>query len=131
MLRAFSSLLLTSMLLVACEGDEPAPPRPLPADSPPEETEVPSAEEQAERIARNPQLLLFDLQTALESAESARGAYPTTAEFEADERWQLHRAALTAAFTEWSYESDGTTYRVEGTRGERRLSVESEAEGTP
>ena len=128
MRRALPLLALTSALALACGGDEPEPtPRPLPpASETPEREEVASPEEQAERIARNPRLLLFDVQTALESAKTARGAYPTSAEFEAGERWSLQRAALSAAFEEWSYESDGTSYRLDGTQGGRTFTIESD-----
>lgn len=133
MRRALPLLALTSAFTVACGGDEPEPtptPRPLPAATGPRD-EVASPEEQAERIARTPRLLLFDVQTALESAKTARGTYPTTAEFEAEEGWSLQRAALSAAFEDWSYESDGTSYRLDGTRRGRTFTIESEPGDRP
>ena len=59
-------------LIAACGGsDEPAP-RPLG-----EATDLPGAvappEEQARVMGTNPRLLLFDLQTALESVRETRG----------------------------------------------------------
>lgn len=86
---------------------------------------VASPEEQAEASAREPRLLLFDIQTALEATRQAGEAYPTTVEFQADDRWAIHRAALEIAFTEWQYASDGTTYQLTGNAQGRRLAIAS------
>lgn len=104
-------------------GGEPTP-RPLgeAADLP---GAVPSPREQAQTIAGNPRLLLFDLQTALEGMRETRGAYPTTDEFQATDSWALQRAALDAAFESWSYESDGVTFRLSGRAGGRDLGIRS------
>ena len=82
-------------------------------------------QEQARAIADNPRLLLFDLQTALESVRETRGSYPTEDEFVATESWALQRAALNAAFDSWTYESDGATYRLTGVSAGRELAIES------
>lgn len=116
-----------ALLAAACGGpgdaDSPAP-RPLG-----EAGDLPGAvappEEQARAIADNPRLLLFDLQTALESVRETRGSYPTEDEFGATESWALQRAALDAAFDSWTYESDGATYRLNGMAGGRELGIES------
>ena len=94
-----------------------------------EATDAPGAvappQEQARAIADNPRLLLFDLQTALESIRETRGSYPTEDEFVATESWALQRAALDAAFDTWTYESDGATYRLAGVSAGRELVIES------
>src|SRR5688572_20185075 len=84
-----------------------------------------SPEEQARAIAGDPRMLLFDLQTALEAVHQANGAYPTTVEFQLEDRWEFQRAALGAAFSSWEYASDGTTYRLAGEAGGRRLEIAS------
>ena len=126
--RALVGALALAALPVGCgdsppASDEPAP-RPLgeAADLP---GAVPSAREQAQTIAGNPRLLLFDLQTALEGVRETRGVYPTTDEFQATESWALQRAALDAAFESWSYESDGGTYRLSGQAGGRGFEIGS------
>jgi hypothetical protein len=86
---------------------------------------VATPEVQAEAIAGNPRLLLFDLQTALEGVRQTRGSYPTTDEFGATESWALQRAALDAAFDSWTYESDGQTYRLSGQTGGREFGIDS------
>jgi hypothetical protein len=114
--------------ILAC-GDtrsdsEPAP-RPLG-----EASELPGAtastpREQAQAIAGNPRLLLFDLQTALESVRETRGAYPSQDEFGATDSWALQRAALDAAFDSWTYESDGAIYRLTGESAGREFGIRS------
>jgi hypothetical protein len=84
-----------------------------------------SPQEQAQTIAGNPRLLLFDLQTALESVYQTRGSYPSKDEFGATESWDLQRAALDAAFDSWAYESDGQTYRLTGNAGGRDFGISS------
>jgi hypothetical protein len=86
---------------------------------------APSPREQAQSIAGNPRLLLFDLQTALESVRETRGAYPSQDEFGATDSWALQRAALDAAFDAWSYESDGATYRLTGEAEGREFGIHS------
>jgi hypothetical protein len=93
--------------------------------APLETGEAPSAEEQAEAIAADPRLLLFDLQTALSGVHEASGTYPTSSEFRLEERWSLQRAALDAAFSEWNYESDGASYQLTGESGGRRFDIAS------
>ncbi len=95
-----------------------------------EATDLPGAavappQEQARAIADNPRLLLFDLQTALESVRETRGSYPTEDELVATGSWALQRAALDAAFDAWTYESDGATYRLTGVSAGRELAIES------
>jgi hypothetical protein len=103
---------------------DPAP-RPLgeAADLPGATVSTPR--EQAQAIAGNPRLLLFDLQTALESIRETRGAYPSQDEFRATDSWALQRAALDAAFDAWTYESDGTTYRLTGEAAGREFGIRS------
>lgn len=86
---------------------------------------VASPQEQAQGIAGNPRLLLFDLQTALEGVGQTRGSYPSQDEFGATESWALQRAALDAAFDSWTYESDGQTYRLAGKAGGREFAITS------
>ena len=82
-------------------------------------------EEQARAIAGDPRMLLFDLQTALEAVHQANGVYPTTVEFQLEDRWEFQRAALGAAFSSWEYASDGTTYRLAGEAEGLRLEIAS------
>jgi hypothetical protein len=84
-----------------------------------------SPEEQARAIAGDPRMLLFDLQTALEAVHQANGAYPTTVEFQLEDRWEFQRAALGAAFSSWEYASNGTTYRLAGEADGRRFEIAS------
>ena len=86
---------------------------------------TPTPREQAQAIAGNPRLLLFDLQTALESVRETRGAYPSEDEFGATDTWALQRAALDAAFDAWRYESDGVTYRLTGEAEGREFGIHS------
>jgi hypothetical protein len=111
-------------LVAACSGsDEPAP-RPLG-----EAADLPGAvappQEQARAMGTNPRLLLFDLQTALESIRETRGSYPSEDEFRATESWALQRAALDEGFDSWTYESNGATYRLTGISAGRELEIES------
>ena len=76
-------------------------------------------------MARDPRLLLFDVQTALEAMRQAGAAYPTTVEFQTDDRWQIYRAALQTAFSTWEYASDGTSYQLTGEAQGRRLAIAS------
>jgi hypothetical protein len=114
-------------LLVGCGGSEsesgPAP-RPL-GEALDRPGTAASPQEQAVAIAGNPRLLLFDLQTALESVYQTRGSYPTEDELGATESWALQRAALDAAFDAWAYESDGQTYRLTGESGGREFGINS------
>jgi hypothetical protein len=106
--------------LLACSKAEPdAGPAPL------ETGEAPSPEEQAQAIAADPRLLLFDLQTALEGVHETRGSYPTSSEFRFEDQWSLQRAALDAAFSAWSYESDGASYRLSGESSGKRIEIAS------
>jgi len=138
--RSCALLILTIPLVAGCGGnDAPEPPRPLEAADPAGggalgtdaaldsalAGEEMSTEDLIERMAESPRFLLFDLQTALESSRAGRESYPTEAEFQADDRWLIHRAALDVAFDTWSYESDGSRYRVEGSLEDRTLSIAS------
>jgi hypothetical protein len=110
----------------ARSGPEADPaPRPFGQASDLPGTTAPSPREQAQSIAGNPRLLLFDLQTALESVRETRGAYPSQDEFGATDSWALQRAALDAAFDDWSYESDGATYRLTGEAEGREFGIHS------
>ena len=126
MSRRLLAAALAGAVLAGC-GEEsrdagPAP-RPLPGSVATEA--APSAGEQARAIAANPRLLLFDLQTALQGVQETRGSYPTVDEFRAAESWELQRAALDAAFDEWTYESDGATYSLSGEAGGRTFDIHS------
>jgi hypothetical protein len=122
---------LLVLAAVACSGERDPAPEPLDlsttqgpaAGSAPER--APTPEEQARAIAGDPRMLLFDLQTALTGVHETAGAYPTTAEFQVDDRWGLQRAALDAAFSSWEYASDGATYRLTGVAGGRRFDIAS------
>ena len=114
----------------ACEGgepeQEPAPaPQPLGGSADLPGATVPSPEQQAQALAGNPRMLLFDIQTALEGVHQTRGSYPTVDELRATETWALQRAALDAAFDSWTYESDGVSYRLMGESGGRGFSIGS------
>lgn len=118
-----------ALAILAC-GDFPESgsdlaPRPLGEARDMPGATVATPEVQAEAIAGNPRLLLFDLQTALEGVRQTRGSYPTTDEFGATESWALQRAALDAAFDSWTYESDGQTYRLSGQTGGREFGIDS------
>lgn len=131
MVRRWSRILIAGFALTASACGDRDGPRSEPAPRPlGEATELPGAavappQEQAREIATNPRLLLFDLQTALESVRETRGSYPTVDEFGATESWALQREALSEAFDTWSYESDGRTYRLTGYSGDRQIAVES------
>ena len=118
MTRSLPLVLLA--VVFACSGGEtetaPAPEPAVPAATP---------EEQAREIAGDPRMLLFDLETALEGVHEASGSWPTTAEFEVDDRWEFQRAALDAAFSSWEYVSDGATYRLTGVTENRRFEIAS------
>jgi hypothetical protein len=129
MRRRRARLLIAAVALIAmaCRDTGESDPAPRPLG---EATDLPGAavappQEQAREIATNPRLLLFDLQTALESVRETRGSYPTVDEFGATESWALQREALSEAFETWSYESDGRTYRLTGYAGDREIAVES------
>ena len=115
-------------LAVACGGSEPERepvPQPIGAAADLPGATAPSPEQQAQALASNPRLLLFDIQTALEGVLQTRGSYPTEDEFRATESWGLQRAALDAAFDSWTYESDGQSYRLTGESGGRGFSISS------
>src|SRR6187402_445166 len=72
-----TTVVALALTVAACgeAGEEPSP-RPLG-----EATDLPGSvappEEQARVMATNPRLLLFDVQTALESVRETRGSYPS------------------------------------------------------
>lgn len=128
--------LVASLVALGCgdgAGDAGPAPQPLTdaqapaAETPalPEAGSAPSPGEQAHAIAGNPRLLLFDLQTALEGVHQTRGSYPSVDELQATDSWALQRAALDAAFDEWTYESDGRSYTLSGTAGGRTFAIHS------
>lgn len=84
------------------------------------------SDEPTSGIARkDPRLLLYDVQTALESARTTDGEYPTNGEFSLEDRWRLLDAALDEAFEEWSYSSDGESYRLVAERDGKRFEIHS------
>jgi hypothetical protein len=113
-------------MAAACGGAEDSGPAPRPlgetADQP---GAVAPPQEQARTLGANPRLLLFDLQTALESVRETRGSYPTEDEFGATDSWALQRDALNEGFDSWTYQSDGATYRLTGVSAGRELAIES------
>lgn len=118
---------LAAVAALGCDGGREAGPAPQPlgeAGDLPGAT-LPAPREQAQAIAGNPRLLLFDLQTALEGVRETRGTYPSEDEFRATESWALQRAALDAAFDAWSYESDGTAYRLTAEAAGREFGIRS------
>jgi hypothetical protein len=134
--RAASRLPLAAAAILAvaaiggCGDDRSGPeadpaPRPFGQANDLPGTTTPSPRQQAQSIAGNPRLLLFDLQTALESVRETRGGYPSQDEFVATDSWALQRAALDAAFDGWSYESDGATYRLTGEAEGREFGIHS------
>lgn len=124
-------VLLAIALLAACgerESTDPAP-RPL-GEGPPGETRTdpatPSAGAPAESPAEapaDPRLVLFDVETALESARPTQDGYPVTDAFRYEERWRVHRQRLDAAFDGWDYYSDGESFQLRGVIGERAYHV--------
>lgn len=126
MSRRLCAVALAGAIIAACgQGSRDAGPAPRPLSGSAATEAAPSAGEQARTIAANPRLLLFDLQTALQGVEGTRGSYPTVDEFRAAESWELQRAALDAAFSEWTYESDGATYSLSGEAGGRTFEIHS------
>lgn len=118
--------LLLWVFVGACGGSDESGPAPRPLG---EAADLPGAvappQEQARTMGTNPRLLLFDLQTALESVRETRGSYPTEDEFGATDSWALQRDALDEGFDTWSYQSDGATYRLTGVSAGRELAIES------
>lgn len=108
-----------SLAVLACSRGE------MPEAEAPAAGAVPTPEEQALAIAADPRLLLFDIQTALEGVREAQGAYPTTVEFQVEDRFELQRAALGAAFSSWQYVSDGATYQLTAEADGRQLGIAS------
>jgi len=126
--RWIRTALIASISALACEDgarDAGPAPRPLAEAAAPAAETPPSPGEQARAIAGNPRLLLFDLQTALEGVNETRGSYPSADEFQATDSWALQRAALDAAFHEWTYESDGGAYTLSGSAGGRTFEIHS------
>lgn len=122
------ALIALLMSMAACgnpDQDAGPVPRPLADANAPAPDAAPSPREQARVIAGNPRLLLFDLQTALESVRETRGSYPSVDEFQATEPWALQRAALDAGFSDWAYESDGESYTLSGDAGGRTFEIHS------
>ena len=119
--------LLLGLMVGACGGPDESGPAPRPLG---EAGDLPGAvappQEQARTMGTNPRLLLFDLQTALESVRETRGSYPTEDEFGATDSWALQRDALDEGFDTWTYRSDGTTYRLTGVSAGRELTIESQ-----
>lgn len=122
-----TALALALMALACGDGatDGQPEPRPLAGTAASTAESPPTPGEQAQAIAGNPRLLLYDLQTALEGVNETRGSYPTVDEFQATDTWALQRAALDAAFDAWSYESDGRTYSLSGEAGGRTFKIHS------
>lgn len=115
---------LALALAVGCgggNGPDPGAPRPLGTGAP--GAEEPAAAPETAEAPTDPRLLLFDIQTALEAARATEGAYPVPAAFEVEEKWRVQRRRLDAAFDGWDYVSDGRTFRLRGTIGERAWSV--------
>lgn len=110
------SLLAVPLLLVplapACDGDA--------GSDPPE-----AAGERGAVETIDPRLVLFDVQTTLESARVPEDRYPGVGDFTLSERWRPQREVLDAVFDEWSYASDGRTYRLSGIRQGRRYEIAS------
>ncbi|MDX1624047.1 MAG: hypothetical protein R3199_08695 [Gemmatimonadota bacterium] len=112
-------------LLGACGGDRPAGE----GEAPVNDTlgEEPAS---GQAVSSDPRFLLFDIQTALESAHAADGEYPSVGEFTLRDRWRTMNTALDVAFDEWSYYSDGESYTLVAERGGRHLEISS-PEGAP
>lgn len=126
--RPSLAALAAALAAFACgdgrSGSEPAP-RPLGEASDVPGAAVSTPRQQAQAIAGNPRLLLFDLQTALEGVRQTRGSYPSEDEFGATDSWALQRAALDAAFDSWTYASDGSGYRLTGEAAGREFGIRS------
>lgn len=124
---AFAGTLAAVATLGCGDGgrDSGPAPRPLGEAGDLPGTTLPAPREQAQAIAGNPRLLLFDLQTALDGVRQTRGTYPSEDEFAATESWALQRAALDAAFGAWTYESDGAGYRITAEAAGREFGIRS------
>lgn len=130
-LRRPAVALLAIALLAACGERESADPAPRPlGEGPPGEARtdpaVPPGGAPAEAPAEapaDPRLVLFDVETALESARPTQDGYPAADAFLHEERWRVHRQRLDSAFDEWEYQSDGESYRLRGDIGERAYDV--------
>lgn len=130
-LRRPAIALLAIALLTACGERESADPAPRPlGEGPPGETRTdpaaPSADPAADAPAEapaDPRLVLFDVETALESVRPTQDGYPVTDAFRYEERWRVHRQRLEAAFDGWDYHSDGESFQLRGVIGERAYHV--------
>lgn len=127
-LRRPAIALLAIALLAACGERESADPAPRPlGEGPPGEARsdpaAPSAEDAPAQAPADPRMVLFDVETALESSRPTQDGYPVADAFLHEERWRVHRQRLDAAFDEWTYESDGESFRLRGVIGARAYDV--------
>lgn len=129
MIRMAATLLAGTSLALASACDEGAAPTPRPLTDEPGAAlpGAPAGTAASPRApaAGDPRLVLFDLQTALESVRQTSDAYPTVAEFTLSETWAVQRRALDATFDEWTYTAGGDGYRLVGVRGGREFAIAS------
>ena len=76
----------------------------------------------------DPRLVLFDVQTRLESAKAGTGEYPAVGEIQLGEEWGATRDLLDAGFDEWRYVREGEGYRLSGRVGGKAFDITSPAE---
>lgn len=118
MTRLGTTRLALLALAVACADAGEAPDTGRPA-------ETAGEAEPVERL--DPRLVLFDVQTRLESASAGTGEYPAVGEFTLADEWDATRALLDAGFDEWRYVREGAGYRLSGTVGAKSFEITSPA----
>lgn len=120
----FATAAVAVALLAGC-GEEPEP-APRPMDASGSGAAAGSGSEPAPPspgVPSDPRLVLFDVQTALQTVRPTQGEYPSVEAFRAGDVWRIQRERLDAVFDEWSYQSDGGSYRLRGVVGDRAYEV--------
>ncbi|HUP18751.1 MAG TPA: hypothetical protein VM778_02225 [Gemmatimonadota bacterium] len=112
-------LALVLLLAVACAE---------PGEAPDYAREIDTDGEAAPVEGLDPRLVLFDVQTRLESARAGTGEYPAVGEFRLADQWDATRALLDAGFDEWRYVREGEDYRLSGAVGGKSFTITSPAE---
>lgn len=111
------ALLLLALALPACGESGPAPD--------PGTGEPGAGSEAAPAAVLDSRLVLFEVQGRLEAARESAGEYPAVGEFTLNDRWELERAMLEAAFDEWRYAREGDAYTLGGSRAGQRYQIAS------
>lgn len=74
-------------------------------------------------VLRDPRLVLFDVQTALDADVQTSGSYPSTSDFRLADKWRVQRETLDRQFDDWSYTRTDGGYRLEARRGGKAFSI--------